>query len=255
MFVDRNFAKKIETMNAMSHRFYTQDETNCLGLSSGGAFFSGQESFFSQVVGWGFDASEEEIDVIETFYKERSAKVAIEYCTLARIDILNSLLARGYWVSEFNNVSILDLSTLQTRALATDFEYRLCNTAEVQKWGETVAEGFSFSQFTSMFIRYGQIQEVYPFGAFYKTECIGGAAIAIHGDICDLGMASTLLQFRGRRIQQNLLLMRLAFAAQKGVRWASVNTEPGSISDNNVRKLGFQTIYSRFKLEHPENRI
>ena len=67
-------------------------------------------------------------------------------------------------------------------------------------------------------------------------------------DVCDLGVTSTLPAYRGKGLQKKLLFTRLNFAKQHGMALATVTTEPGTISDLNIQKLGFHCAYTRIKM-------
>lgn len=120
---------------------------------------------------------------------------------------------------------------------------------EFENWARVVAKGFDFESHASTFKRYSQTEGVFVFGAYMEGGLVGGGAVAIHELIADLGMTSILSKHRGKGIQKALIKSRLNFAKSQGCKLAALITEPGSISDNNAKKLGFQTAYLRFKLE------
>ena len=70
----------------------------------------------------------------------------------------------------------------------------------------------------------------------------------MHGDFCDLGVTSTLPAYRGKGLQKQLVKIRLSAAKRQGLSWATVTTEPGSVSDINVQKVGFHCAYTRIKM-------
>jgi GNAT superfamily N-acetyltransferase len=77
------------------------------------------------------------------------------------------------------------------------------------------------------------------------SEPAGGASLFIHHDVALLTGAATLPAFRRRGVQSGLLVSRLAMARDAGCRIAVVTTQPGSKSQQNVQRLGFDLIYSR----------
>ena len=92
------------------------------------------------------------------------------------------------------------------------------------------------------------------------TECylaridgrvVGGATLAVRGGIAGLFGASTLPEFRKRGVQTALLHARLRRAAEAGCEWAMSLAQPGSHSQRNITRLGFQTLYTRVKFERP----
>ncbi|WP_433601339.1 GNAT family N-acetyltransferase [Nocardia sp. CA-135953] len=73
----------------------------------------------------------------------------------------------------------------------------------------------------------------------------GGASLRLSDGVAQLCGAATLPEFRRRGVQGARLSMRLAAAAAAGCDLAVVTTLPGSKSQQNVQKLGFQLLYPR----------
>jgi len=71
------------------------------------------------------------------------------------------------------------------------------------------------------------------------------ASFRAAGGIALLCGAGTLPAHRRRGVQAAMLLRRLSAAAQAGCDLAVVTTLPGSKSQQNVQRLGFELLYSR----------
>jgi GNAT superfamily N-acetyltransferase len=91
-----------------------------------------------------------------------------------------------------------------------------------------------------------------------NTECylaridervVGGATLAVRGRIAGLFGASTLPEFRKRGVQTALLEARLKRAVEAGCELAMSIAQPGSRSQRNITRQGFQTLYTRVKFE------
>jgi GNAT superfamily N-acetyltransferase len=74
---------------------------------------------------------------------------------------------------------------------------------------------------------------------------VGEAAMSIQGDIAQIAGAGTLPSFRGRGVQKALLQQRLDDASAAGCRLAVVTTAPGTRSQDNVMRRGFELLYAR----------
>jgi GNAT superfamily N-acetyltransferase len=81
--------------------------------------------------------------------------------------------------------------------------------------------------------------------AIEGSVAAGGGALRVDGDIAQLCGASTLPRFRRRGIQTALLRRRLADARAQGCRLATVTTQPGSKSNHNAQRQGFELLYPR----------
>ncbi len=223
-------------------------------INGGAACFSGFDSYLSQVVGWGFNTPlkqfKTEIECIEHFYRNLNhPRVDIELCPFVGNELAIFLSQRGYCINELNNVSVLDLKTYQSIDLDdSPLMIREIRSDEINEWATRVALGFAAPEAKEQFIHYAQSTGVSIFAAYDNTEIVAGAAIAMHDNFCDLGVTSTLPEYRGKGLQKRLLLARLNFAKQHHLSWATVTTEPGSISDMNVQKIGFCCAYTRIKM-------
>lgn len=254
--VTKNLAAEMESCIKQTHIAVTQQYSNgsIFELSGGAACFSGFDSYLSQVVGWGFATKKKyfksEIERIEQFYKNLNhPRVDIELCPFVGNDLTVFLSQRGYKISELNNVSILDVKKYQNLDCGTSScTIRKINPSETGNWAQKVALGFNAPEAEDQFFRYAQSKGIIAYAVYDQNTIVAGATVAIHGDFCDLGVTSTLPAYRGRGIQKNLLKARLNDVKDYGLSWAMVTTEPGSISDCNVQKVGFHCAYTRIKM-------
>lgn len=164
--------------------------------------------------------------------------------------IFSELSKRGYQIIELNNISVLDLSRAGFGAVSMqdDCSIRPVDALHLEEWATCVATGFEYEEAAEQFFLYAKAGGVAPFGAYIHNKLVAGGTIAIHNGICDLGITSTLQAWRNRGLQKGLLLARIEYAIQAGASIASVTTAPGSISDLNIQKMGFQIAYARIKL-------
>lgn len=73
----------------------------------------------------------------------------------------------------------------------------------------------------------------------------GTAALSVTQGVAALYGTSTLPEFRGRGAQTALLAARLHLAAELGAEVASVFVTPGTGSERNVRRAGFEVVGMR----------
>lgn len=74
---------------------------------------------------------------------------------------------------------------------------------------------------------------------------VGNAAMRVDGALARFCGAATQPQFRRRGVQTALLRWRLAHARALGCSLAVVTTQPGSKSQQNAQREGFQLLYAR----------
>jgi GNAT superfamily N-acetyltransferase len=76
-------------------------------------------------------------------------------------------------------------------------------------------------------------------------EPAGGASLRLCDGVAQLCGAATLPAHRRHGVQSSLLSVRLAAAARAGCDVAVVTTQPGSKSQENVQRQGFDLLYTR----------
>lgn len=264
MVITKAIANSFEKTFMQSHLSFTQSflqQTNqgaFKSIAGGSACFSGPDSFFSQVIGWGFDTTEQtmkdEIEQIEDFYRKCGFyECHIELSTMVSAKVANMLSELGYQVVEFSDISYLDLSMSScfSEPLLSE-QVTIPTSCEIEQWASVVSKGFSVSEQSDLFATYVKSPNIIPFVAYESGHMAAGGTMAIFNNICDLGMTSTLAEFRGRGLQKKLLKARLHYAKQQQAKIAIVATEPGSISNLNIQKIGFQCAYARIKFQKTE---
>ena len=95
---------------------------------------------------------------------------------------------------------------------------------------------------------FGQISEISGLVRYFgwrDNVVAGGAAMRIAEGMAQLCGAATLPAHRRRGVQTALLQHRLADAGRAGCDMAVVTTQPGSVSQQNVQRQGFELLYSR----------
>jgi N-acetylglutamate synthase-like GNAT family acetyltransferase len=74
---------------------------------------------------------------------------------------------------------------------------------------------------------------------------VGEAALHFDDRLALLAGSGTLPPFRGRGVQKALVQRRLRDARDAGCEFAVVVTAPGTRSQENVMRRGFELVYSR----------
>ncbi len=256
IFADLQLARRIEAAEAANARGCTaiHPEAATLEVAGGCAVFVGAASPLSHAVGIGLHGpvAEFELDRLEAFFRSRGAKVSIELCPLADPAMLETLGKRGYCITEFNNVLVKRLSG--TTVVLTP-RVRLALADEVDKWSHTVGMGFfEASDLTTEEMDVGRAICAMPGAMCYLAateagELAGGAAAAIHGPLATLFADSTIARHRRIGLHGELIAARLNEALAQGCELATAATLPGSGSQRNYERMGFQVVYTRVTLE------
>jgi GNAT superfamily N-acetyltransferase len=232
------------------------------------ALYSGPNEPWNKVVGLGFGTPVDEAALadIEREFDARGADLRVEFSTLADGAIAALLARRGYELGGFENVLGLALTRDVPEPAAGEVTVARASTADTRTWIETIVDGFghpdvfdgpppteSFDRDTLLrvFDDYTAAPGAVLYLARRHGEIAGGASIRIVDGLAVLTGASTLPAHRRRGVQSALLGARLADAARTGCDIAVVTTEPGSKSQANVQKIGFELLYARAILVRP----
>ena len=229
-------------------------------IRGGVASFAAEGSPFNKVAGLGFDGvpSAAALEEIEQAFTARGAPLQIELAHLASPKIGALLTARGYRLTSFENVLGMVLADAPQQVMPPGIEVRPSSDDEFGAWVGVVADGFAYpdtegvpshEEFPREVIasaeRDAAAAGVLRYLALRDGVIAGGASLRLTEGIAQLTCAATAPAHRRRGVQTALLLARLTDAAAAGCDIAVVTTQPGSRSQRNVQRRGFDLLYTR----------
>ncbi len=263
MFAGKTLSQKIERTEAKSNAAFVESRARLnpgIGASwieIGGAYamFDGIESPVTQTFGLGIfeEATNEHLDSIEAFFRERGASVFHEVSPIADPSILSLLNERGYKPIELSSILYREIDSAIDKHPNREISMRIVSLDEVELWAKTSAAGWSseHESLSEFMLNFGlisaQCEGAYPFLAEVEGEAISTGMLFIHDDVAMLAGASTVPESRNRGAQSALLSARLKFAKENGCTLAVIGTAPGSQSQSNAQKNGFNIAYTRTK--------
>ena len=268
LFCDTALAARIERVEAQlisrcsdaARRRRADGAGFVLPIAGGVASFSEPGSPFNKVAGLGFagvptSAALEEID---RAYAACAAPVQIELAHLVDPAIPALLTERGYRLESFENVLGLALNGETDRVTPPGVEVRPSGDDEFEVWLDVVADGVAHPDTQGVPWREEFPREVYrnaerDLAAAGVTRYIalrvgviaGGASFRVAGGVAQLAGAATAPAHRRHGVQTALLSTRLAEAAAAGCDVAVITTQPGSKSQQNAQRQGFDLLYTR----------
>ena len=245
-------ARRLEAAEAANARgcMGSHDEAAAMEVAGGVAVFTGADSPLTHAVGMGLNGpvSAAELDRMEEFFRSRGARPAIDLCPFAEPGLVEHLGDRGYRVTEFNNVLARRLSGVEMSL--TPRVRRTCPD-EVDLWSHTVGCGFfETPELTTEEMEVGRAICAMPGAITFLAVSesgvpAGGAALAIHAGLATLFADSTLAAFRRQGMQRELIAARLNEALVESCDLATASTLPGSTSQRNYERAGFQVVYTK----------
>jgi hypothetical protein len=258
MHVGADLARRLEaaeSLNAVECAEAHQQLNPGLGaalLEVGGGFaiFVGVESPLTHAVGMGMrgEVRADEMDRLEDFYRTHGVAAGVELCPLASASLVELVASRGYRVTEFNNVLVRRLAGAEFAAAETSV--RLAYPDEEYQWARTVGRGFlEKDDLTAAEVDVGSaiwhIPQSRCYLAFGGGRAVAAGAMAVRSGLATLFADSTLLGFRGAGLQGALIRERLRVAVEEGCDMATASTLPGSVSQRNYERNGFQVAYTK----------
>src|SRR5882724_4549019 len=228
-------------------------------IAGGFAVYCGPGSPLTQAVAIGLSGPVGlgEFQQLEEFYRSRREPVRVETCPLADASLVGYFGNHGYRLTEFTNVMARSYVEGQRESWpqpSAGIALERVAANDLPLWARTVAQGFAESYAVTPEL----LEVMQLFGSGPNAECYlarmdgeiaGGAALSLRDGTAGLFVVSTLLAFRGRGVQTALLHARLARGQEKGSDLAVCLAQPGSISQRNVVRQGFQVLYTRVKFE------
>jgi ribosomal protein S18 acetylase RimI-like enzyme len=267
LFCDTALAERLERVEsqliaAASEAAHSRQEHVrgfVIPVAGGVAGFAEDGSPYNKVAGLGFggvpDAAE--FAAIEEAYAACNAPTQVELAHLADPALLQFLADRGYRAEAFEKVL--------GRAPAGDhvdaipgIEVRASGDDEFEEWLEVVTDASLHPDTQGVPWREEFPRETYQraerdsraagvmrYAALHDGVLAGGAGIRMAEGVAQFAGAATAPAHRRRGIQSALLTARLADAAAAGCDVAVITTQPGSKSQQNAQRRGFDLLYTR----------
>jgi hypothetical protein len=231
-------------------------------LAGGVAVWNRPGSPLNKVAGLGFAGLPDplELAALERAFDERRAALRVELSSLAEAGLAATFAERGYHLRGFENVLgrrlPIEASDL---AIAPGVAMSECRSDDLPSWTEVMIGGFSDpdtqgvpsgeqyprSLIEDVFADMLASSGIVTYLARRDGELAGAATLRLSDGIAQLTGAATVAAHRRRGVHTSLLVARLARATLGGCDVAVVTTEPGSRSQENVQRRGFDLLYTR----------
>ena len=267
LFCDAALAERIERVEAQlvtlaaraAHR-RNGGRGFVLPVAGGVASFAEPGSPFNKVAGLGFagipDAAA--LDEIERAFATCDAPVQVELPHLADPAIGALLTDRGYRLESFENVLGRALHDDPARVTPPGVDIRPSGDDEFDAWLDLAADAVAHPDSQGVpwheefprdiYIRAerdGAAAGVVRYAALRDGVLAGGAGLRIADGVAQFAGAATAPAHRRHGIQAALLSARLVDAAAAGCDVAVIVTQPGSKSQQNAQRRGFDLLYTR----------
>jgi GNAT superfamily N-acetyltransferase len=267
MFADAALAARIDRAEArmcaqIAESVRARESLPCVVPISGGlAVYVGPSSPINKVIGLGLDAGLDvaALERIEREWGDRGEPVRIEMSVLTDPSMGSALTGRGYRLHGFENVMGLRLDGEAPPRYVSNVTVEIAADADFDSWIDIALDAFTHLDGTGSVppddLPREHLREVLEemmgvpgfirYLARLDGDAVGEAAMRIDGDLAQIAGAGTLPRARGRGVQKALLQRRVADARAAGCTLAVVTTAPGTRSQDNVMRRGFELLYTR----------
>ena len=264
VIVDTELAAKLERTEGLASRRFVEararqsagSAATWIQVAGAYAMFDSPDSPITQSFGLGMcgPVTGKDFETIESFFLDRNAPVLFEVSPLASAETLALLNDRRYRPIEYTSVmcrrigpSVSSLAIphqrISVRTIAPD---------ESELWAQTSAAGWSEQpELKEMMLDFGR-NFTATVGATAMIVELAGQPIAtglviVADRVALLAGASTVPFARKQGAQSALLAARLQHAVQQKCDLAMLCASPGSPSQRNAQRNGFQIAYTRTK--------
>jgi GNAT superfamily N-acetyltransferase len=236
------------------HRLFPESGSAWMECAGALVVFDGPNSPVTQTFGVGLfeELNAASLDIIERFFLDRGAPLLHEVSPFAGIPTLDLLCARNYRPFELS--SVLYRSVEQSLPERRDsIRVRIIGPQEAQLWADISARGWAHDhpEFFDFLRQFGVIAAARKESPCFLAEIDGtpGAAgvLSIHEGVALFGGSATVPELRRRGLQAALLHERMRYAHNHGCDLAMMAALPGSNSQRNAERKGFQIAYTRTK--------
>jgi GNAT superfamily N-acetyltransferase len=269
LFCDLALARRVELaerqmlLDACANVRRRLPDVYCEVVGGGIAVITEPGSPVNKVAALGFEPLDEAAWVpVEAEHARRGVPIQVELATLAEPAVGTFLTARGFRLVGVENVCGRALAGIPPAPAAPGITIERCAPDALDTLVDVTVTGFSTPDAQGVpshepvetmdrgviarVVRdFAGADGVTLFLARRDGELAGAGSMRLQHGIAQLAGAATLPQHRRRGVQSALLAHRLAFAAQRGCDFAVVTTQPGSKSQQNMHRAGFELLYAR----------
>jgi GNAT superfamily N-acetyltransferase len=230
-----------------------------IAIAGGVANYAEPDSALNKIAGLGFTGLPDPagLDTVERAFAAQGALVQAEVTSLAAPALLDLLAGRGYRTVSFQNVLGRALGGAVEQVAPPDVEVLPSHDDEFEAWLDVVVDaslhpdagGVPWHEECPREIRENTERDtaglVQRYLARFDGVPAGAGGMHITDGVAQLTGAGTAPAFRRRGIHSALLTTRLAVATVAGCDVAVITVAPGSKSQHNAQRHGFNLLYTR----------
>jgi GNAT superfamily N-acetyltransferase len=224
-------------------------------------------SWQNQASGVGLDGfvEDSEVEAMVEFYVSRGVEPRVELSPFAHPSLIGALAERNFVVREFEHVLARELPAgedldaqlpfgrpaglaleivdkADAAAIEAAVQATMCGFYPDQSVPKPMADACR----TTLLL-----DSTLTFLARIDGELAAAGSLSAGSQVASLMGVSTAPTFRGRGIQQALIVARLAAARERGCVLTTIGSRPGMSTERNAIRLGFRVAYTKVIVVRP----
>lgn len=245
-----HFAREYAQAQHRAHPERTIEVVDTLG---GVVVFDSANPGWAKGIGIGLTgpAGAPEVDAFETHFRDRGLPGRAYMSPYAHPALFRELGRRGWFVEGWMQMLVREVASGDDDLpWIPDVDVEVVDGDRRAEWALEMAEAFYAPKqpdpgAVAMYEGFAVAPGVVLYRATVDGEPAGAAAMAFRKGWATVIAAATRPRFRRRGVHRALLTRRLADAADRGARFTVYACDPGSDSQRNARRAGYQVAYTR----------
>ena len=251
MLVTEDLIRRLEDSEAMRLAAIGRTASgDVIPWAGGQAICVGADNPYSLCTGAGLEGPVEEADfeTLEQFFAAHDAEVEMKVCPIAGERFRQMVLDRAERLHEFETVLIREPDR-PCPDWPGEIDVWEVGRGEEDLYARTVLGGFFGEEFSDSLLQTTKAScrtmNTIGYLAFIDDQVVGAASLGIAAGIACLQGGSVLPDYRRRGVHQALQLARIQAARKYEPAAITMSSLPGSTSQLNAQKLGFEVAYTR----------
>ncbi|MCB2200360.1 GNAT family N-acetyltransferase [bacterium] len=258
IFHDRDFALRVEEsirLFGVKLTVAKGDLVEVVPILDGAIYLHKDVPDWSKAIGVGLnrEVGDDDIRRMEAIFEERSLEPAISATPWHHPSLFEVTGKRGWAISDWGTLLAACLDELpDIGPVNPSISITIAGQDEMELWAETIGRGYEGDEAISeddraLHLGLARTAGVHCLLARVDGEIAGASIVSLIPEVGVLSImsSSTLPDFRRRGIQMAFIRERLQMGRDAGLEIAIVTCHPGSASQRNVERAGFQVVYNR----------
>ncbi len=251
--VERSLASGLAALARAIAERHPELRPTVVDVGTGQAILFGPGMWVNRVVGLGLGGpvSDVEFDLIEDVFERAGLPVELDVSPWSHASVLTGAATRGMSAQWFRSLLVRHVTGGDRQV--TDCAVSVRPATGLGEWEDVSAAGFEYDDAERRRANDISAEAAGRLGdkllvALFEGTPVGAGAIGVADGVATLYGMSTMPRARRSGVQSTLITARLDAARAAGCDLAVSSALPGSASERNLMRHGFELIYTKLGL-------